>query len=202
MINLISSWAWNGRFNIPQWEMREITNISTRLFLLLTVEFLLPFHLLLINPKLTAQKENKLISQVKIFHILAIFVFNHFRLQTLISTKRDAEIVPFNSTFLILIIFILNSKFASVLNCLHWRKWTISSCHSIFVPPEPQLYLLIRGSFHHWATNIWDGRGWQGESSASRVGRQIEILRISPQSYLNSLIWDVSLTPNVVVSLA
>ena len=41
--------------------MREITNISTRLFLLLTVEFLLPFHLLLINPKLTAQKENKLI---------------------------------------------------------------------------------------------------------------------------------------------
>ena len=61
MINLISSWAWNGRFNIPQWEMREITNISTRLFLLLTVEFLLPFHLLLINPKLTAQKENKLI---------------------------------------------------------------------------------------------------------------------------------------------
>ena len=63
--------------------------------------------------------EGEQIDQVKIFHILAIFVFNHFRLQTLISTKRDAEIVPFNSTFLILIIFILNSKFASVLNCLH-----------------------------------------------------------------------------------
>ena len=111
-------------------------------------------------------------------------------------TKKDAENVPFIWTLLFIIIFILNWEFASVLNCVHWRKWTISSCHSIFVPPEPQLYLLIRATFQHWVTNIWDGRGWQGESSARRVGRQIQILRISPQSYLNSLVWDVRWKPH------
>ena len=91
--------------------MREITNISTRLFLLLTVELTVEFLLPTSYKSQIDGSEVEQIDQVKIFHLLASVVFNHFSLQIL--TNRDAENVLSTTLnpLLVLIIFILNSEF-------------------------------------------------------------------------------------------
>ena len=150
--------------------------------------------------------EAEQIDQVKIFHLLASLVFNHFCLQTI--TKIDAENVPSTKSIYLgfIIIFILNSEFARVL------------CFKLFALKKVDYLQLPLYICTSWASTIFTDKRilptlsnqylrWQNMTrriltQGGKTNTNITDITTTTTASLISVLWcemwASSLTPNVV----
>ena len=144
--------------------------------------------------------EVKQIDQVKIFHLLASVVFNHFSLQIL--TKIDAENVPSTITFNPRIIFIL------IRNCKCFKLFALKKVDYLQLP----LYICTA-----WASTIFTDKsilptlsnqylGWQGLTRRilSQQGWKTNTTNITTTSPISRLWCEMSarsLTPHQMLVL-